>query len=638
MSPQVTFHPKGRSIDVPAGTSLLEAAILAGVEVNSACAGKGVCGRCRVVVEGGIESKSSPRITEEEWASGYRLACLSKVQGDCVVFVPEESQLKPMQIVGGKVSTDLKMLSPLVRAVYAGLRPPTLQDNDADLERLLKQLGYEPGSLEVPLSLLRELPKVIREGEWTVTAFLDGDILVDVRPWNCVSRNFGVAIDIGTTTVALQLVDLSTGEMISQVSDYNRQLMYGEDVLARIMYGEDHGQDRLQHMIIDTINHMLARVCNNDDICVGKGKKVCAEEIMAVSGAGNTTMMHMFLGLDARCIRYSPYTPVTNLSPRTEAGELGLTINPRASVHLVPGRASYVGGDVTADVVASGMARAEGICLLIDVGTNGEVVLGNRDWLLACSASAGPAFEGGEVCHGMRAGDGAIEKVSLVGGVQYSTIGKTRPKGLCGSGLIDLLAQLFLTGVLDKKGHLQPSERVREGEFGKEYVLVYTRDAEKDGYDMRATGMTCCPMDKVERRRDITVTEEDIANIIRTKASIYAAAEVLLDTAGIDFADLERVYIAGGFGHHIDLDNAVAIGLLPDLPRERFTFLGNASLDGAKLCLLSKEKREEALAAHRAMTYVELSTDQRFFDRFSSASFLPHTDLGRFPSIQQIRG
>ncbi|HQQ25517.1 MAG TPA: ASKHA domain-containing protein, partial [Methanomassiliicoccales archaeon] len=422
MSPQVTFHPKGRSIDVPAGTSLLEAAILAGVEVNSACAGKGVCGRCRVVVEGDVETKASPKISQEEWASGYRLACLSKVQGDCVVFVPEESQLKPMQIVGGKVSTELKELSPLVRAVYAKLRPPTLHDNDADLERLLKELGYEPGSLEVPLSLLKRLPQVIRDGEWTVTAFLDGDLLVDVRPWNCVSRNFGVAIDIGTTTVALQLVDLGTGEMISQVSDYNRQLMYGEDVLARIMYGEDHGQDRLQHMIIDTINHLLARVCSYDEKCAGKGKKVCAEEVMAVSVAGNTTMMHMLLGLDPRFIRYSPYTPVTNLSPSTNAAEIGLNVNPRASVHLVPGRASYVGGDVIADVVASGMARSEGISLLIDVGTNGEVVLGNQDWLLACSASAGPAFEGGEVCHGMRAGDGAIEKVSLQGGVQYSTI------------------------------------------------------------------------------------------------------------------------------------------------------------------------------------------------------------------------
>jgi len=638
MSPQVTFHPKGRSVDVPAGTSLLEAAILAGVEVNSACAGKGVCGRCRVVVEGAIDSRTTAHITEEEWASGYRLACLSKIKGDCVVFVPEESQIKPMQIVGGKASTDLKALSPLVRAVYAKMRPPTLQDNDADLERLLKQLGYEPGALGMALSLLRELPKVIREGEWTVTAFLDEDILVDVRPWNCVSRNFGIALDIGTTTVALQLVDLSNGELIAQASDYNRQLMYGEDVLARIMYAEDNGQERLRSMIVDTINHMLARVCNTGEVCVGKGKKVCAEEIMAISIAGNTTMMHMLLGLDSKCIRYAPYTPVTNLSPRINASELGLMVNPRASVHLVPGRASYVGGDVIADVVASGMAKNEGIGLLIDVGTNGEVVLGNKDWLLACSASAGPAFEGGEVCHGMRAGDGAIEKVSLKGGVQYSTIGKTRPKGLCGSGLIDLLAQMFLTGILDKKGHLQPSDRVREGEFGKEYVLVYSKDAEKDGYDIKATGMSCCPTDKVERRRDITITEEDIANIVRTKASIYAAAEVLLDTAGMRFSDLQHVYIAGGFGHHIDLDNAVAIGLLPDLPRERFTFLGNASLDGAKLSLLSREKREEALAAHRAMTYVELSTDQRFFDRFSSASFLPHTDLDRFPSLKRIRG
>jgi uncharacterized 2Fe-2S/4Fe-4S cluster protein (DUF4445 family) len=637
MSPQVTFHPKGRTIDVPAGTSLLEAAILAGVEINSACGGKGTCGRCRVVVEGDIDSSKTPSISEEEWSSGYRLACLSKVKGDCVVFVPEESQLKPMQIVGGKVSTELGNISPMVKAVYVELRSPTLEDNDADLERLLKQLGYEPGSLEVPLSLLRELPRILREGEWTVTAFLDGNRLVDVRPCNCVSRNFGVAVDIGTTTVALQLVDLNTGEMISQASDYNRQLMYGEDVLARIMYSEDHGQERLQHTIADTINHMLARTCASGEICSGKGEKVRTEEIMAMSVAGNTTMMHMLLGLDPKHIRYEPYTPATNLPPRSVAGDLGLSMNPRAPVHLVPGRASYVGGDIVADVVASGLTKHEDISLLIDVGTNGEVVLGNRDWMLACSASAGPAFEGGEVCHGMRAGDGAIEKVSLKGGVHYSTIGNTRPKGLCGSGLIDLLAQLFLTGVLDKKGHLQPSERVREGEFGKEYVLVYSKDVEKDGYDMKATGMSRCPADMVERRRDITVTEEDIANLIRTKASIYAAAEVLVDTAGIRFPFVEKVYIAGGFGHHIDLDNAVAIGLVPDLSRNIFTFLGNASLDGAKMCLLSEEGRKEAQAVHQAMTYVELSTDQRFFDRFSSASFLPHTDLERFPSVKQIR-
>lgn len=637
MSPHVSFHPRGRTVEVPAGTSLLEAAILAEVEVNSACAGKGVCGRCRVVVEGDVEASSTPKVTKEEWESGYRLACLSRVKGDCSVFVPEESQLKPMQVVGGKASVELRDLSPLVRAIYASMRPPTLQDNDADLERLVKRIGGEPGSIMVPLDLLRGLSRVIREGEWTVTAFLHGDLMVDLRPWNCLSRNFGVAVDIGTTTVAMQLVDLSTGEMIAQVSDYNRQLMYGEDVLARIMYSEEHGQERLHRTIIDTLNHMLSRVCSAEGLCGSKGRRVCAEEVMAMSVAGNTTMMHTLLGLDPKGIRYEPYTPVANLPPSTTAGELGLRINPRAVVHLVPGRASFVGGDVIADVVASGLARKDGPCLLLDVGTNGEVVLGGKDWLLACSASAGPAFEGGEVCHGMRAGEGAIEKVSLVDGVRYSTIGGARPKGLCGSGLIDLLAQLFIIGVLDKKGHLQPSERVREGEHGKEYVLVYSKDVEKDGYDLKATGMSCCPMDKVERRRDITLTEQDIANVIRTKAAMYAAAEVLLDTAGLGFNELDRVYIAGGFGHHIHLDNAVTIGLLPDIPRDRFTFLGNASLDGARMCLLSRESREEALAVHKAMTYVELSTDQRFFDRFSSASFLPHTDLDRFPSVARLK-
>jgi uncharacterized 2Fe-2S/4Fe-4S cluster protein (DUF4445 family) len=634
MSPQVTFHPKGRSIDVPEGTSLLEAAILAGVEVNSACAGNGVCGRCKVIVEGDVESEPSAKVTGEEWSTGYRLACRTKVKGACTVFVPEETQLRPMQIVGGGTGTELKAFTPVVRAVLAKLRPPSLQDNDGDLERLLKGIGCEPGTVEVPLSLLREVPRALREGEWTATAFLDGGRLVDLQPWDRTSRSFGAAVDLGTTTVALQLVDLGTGEMVAQVSDYNRQLMYGEDVLARIMYCEENGGERLRRLAVDTIDHMLAQACSSGEGCEGKGSRVCADEVRAMVVAGNTTMVHLLLGLDPRSIRYEPYAPVTNLPPSTTAGELGVAINPRAAVHLVPGRASYVGGDVVADVIASGMARGEGVCLLIDVGTNGEVVLGNREWLLACSASAGPAFEGGEVRHGMRAGEGAIERVSLRGGVRYSVIGDTRPKGLCGSGLIDLVAQLFLTGALDKKGHLQPSERVREGEDGKEYVLVRSRDVERDGYDLKANGMARFPMDEVERRRDITVTEADIANVIRTKAAIYAAAEVLLDTAGLAFGELERVYIAGGFGHHIDLDNAVAIGLLPDLPRERFTFLGNASLDGAKLYLLSGEMREEALRVHRAMAYVELSTDQRFFERFSSATFLPHTDLSRFPSVK----
>lgn len=634
MCPQVIFHPKGRAVDVPEGTNLLEAAILAGVEVNSACAGRGVCGRCRVVVEGSVDSAQTDKVTKEEWDTGYRLACTSKVtDADCSVFVPAESQLQPMQIVGGKVNETIKDLAPLVQARNVFLRAPSLQDNDGDLERLEKQLGFEPGALECPLPVLRKLSTMIKEKKDDVMVLLADGRIIDIRPGDSL-HCYGAAIDIGTTTVAMELVDLRTGETVAHVSDYNKQLMHGEDVLSRIMHAEDHGLSGLTHLIVDTINHMLARISVLGDDCVARPRRICACEISAVSIGCNTVMAHMFLGLDPTRIRYSPYIAVTNLPPLTVARAIGIKVNPRAPVYLVPGRASWVGGDVVADIVASGLAEREETSILIDVGTNGEVVLGNKDWLLACSASAGPAFEGGEVRHGMRAGDGAIEKVSLRNGVEYQTIGNVRPKGICGSGLIDLLAQLFVTGVLDKKGHLQGSDRVRDGEGGREYVLVYSKDAEKDGYDLRATGMTCCPMDKVERQRDITVTETDITNIIRTKAALFAAAEVLLDTADMTYEDVDRVFIAGGFGHHIDLDNAVAIGLLPDLPRERFTFIGNGSLEGARQCLLSQAKRDEAMRVHRSMTYVELSTDQRFFDRFSSASFLPHTDLGRFPSLK----
>ncbi|MDD1746197.1 MAG: ASKHA domain-containing protein, partial [Methanomassiliicoccales archaeon] len=335
-----------------------------------------------------------------------------------------------------------------------------------------------------------------------------------------------------------------------------------------------------------------------------------------LSVAGNTTMIHLFLGLDPRHIRYEPYVPVTNLPPMVRGRDLGLGIAAEAPVYILPGRAGFVGGDITADVVASGMHRRSQLTLLIDVGTNGEVVVGNDEFLVACSTSAGPAFEGGEVASGMRATMGAIEKVRIRPDLEpeVETIGGKEPLGICGSGLIDLVAQMFLRGLLDKKGRIQgvDGKRVRFGEEGSTYVL-----RESQG--------------KV--RKEISVSDSDLANIIRTKAAVYAGCNVLLKTIDKGFKDLDKVYIAGGFGNYIDIENAVAIGLLPDLPRKRFDFIGNAALAGAVQTLLSKRKRKEALQAYEDMTYVELSTSQAFFDEFSSASFLPHTDGERFPSV-----
>jgi uncharacterized 2Fe-2S/4Fe-4S cluster protein (DUF4445 family) len=423
--------------------------------------------------------------------------------------------------------------------------------------------------------------------------------------------------------------------VVTQASAYNKQIMCGEDILARIAFAEDGGLDRLQRLIIDTINDLLLQVSNNSDKCKATNTRVCKEEITAMAVGGNTTMVHLFLGIHPKTIRYDPYISVTNIPPSVKARELGIEIHPEAPIYCIPGRASYVGGDIVADVISSGMRDLEGNSLLIDVGTNGEIVLGGKDWTASCSCSAGPAFEGGEVACGMRAMPGAIERISIDGSynVSYSTIAGLKPVGVCGSGLIDLIACLFRTGIVDKKGRIQEvgSDRVRKTENGREFVIAWANETGQP--KLKIPPSMNGVLAKAPPKKDIVVNDDDLANIIRTKAAVYAASEVLLKSVDMGFGDLDRVFVAGGFGNYIDVHNAITIGLLPDIPRDRFSFIGNASLGGARLALMSQSKRDEALEVHRSMTYLELTTNASFFDRFTSASFLPHTELSQFPSL-----
>jgi uncharacterized 2Fe-2S/4Fe-4S cluster protein (DUF4445 family) len=376
-------------------------------------------------------------------------------------------------------------------------------------------------------------------------------------------------------------------------------------------------------------------VSNNSDKCKATNTRVCKEEITAMAVGGNTTMVHLFLGIHPKTIRYDPYISVTNIPPSVKARELGIEIHPEAPIYCIPGRASYVGGDIVADVISSGMRDLEGNSLLIDVGTNGEIVLGGKDWTASCSCSAGPAFEGGEVACGMRAMPGAIERISIDGSynVSYSTIAGLKPVGVCGSGLIDLIACLFRTGIVDKKGRIQEvgSDRVRKTENGREFVIAWANETGQP--KLKIPPSMNGVLAKAPPKKDIVVNDDDLANIIRTKAAVYAASEVLLKSVDMGFGDLDRVFVAGGFGNYIDVHNAITIGLLPDIPRDRFSFIGNASLGGARLALMSQSKRDEALEVHRSMTYLELTTNASFFDRFTSASFLPHTELSQFPSL-----
>jgi uncharacterized 2Fe-2S/4Fe-4S cluster protein (DUF4445 family) len=646
MSFSVKFFPKNVDIILDDRANILEAAFRAGVEINSACGGKGTCGRCKVLVEGKTDSEHSKLISDSDLQKGWRLACRTTVNGNAAIFVPEESRLEDLQIYESFSKADVVSLYPLTMAHYLEMPVPSLDNNLGDVERLEVALGIEEGDLYVPLDMLRHMPRVIRDSGWRVTAVVDRSDhhprLIDVFNWDTSERNYGIALDIGTTTVVLTMVDMKTGNIVAQASDYNKQIMCGEDILARIAFAEDGGLKRLQQLIQESIDYLISQVVVLSDICTANGKKVCREEVTAMSIAGNTTMIHLLLGLHPKQIRYDPYISVTNFPSTYRAKELGIRIHPEAPIYIVPGRASYVGGDIVADVVASGMRHREGTSLLIDVGTNGEVALGNKDWMVACSCSAGPAFEGGEVASGMRAMTGAIEKVSIDKNykVNYQTIRGDKPRGICGSGLIDLVSEMFSRGIVDRKGHIQDvrTDRVRTYDGGREFVVVPAKDTKAMTLSLAMKAKSgVWNATPTAPAKDIIINDDDITNIIRTKAALYAACDVLLDSVNLKFEDLDRVYIAGGFGNYIDTAKAINIGLLPDLPRDRFEFLGNAALGGARMTLLSSEAREEAKEVYQTMTYLELTTKQAFFDRFTSSLFLPHTDMSRFPSVGRHR-
>ena len=408
-----------------------------------------------------------------------------------------------------------------------------------------------------------------------------------------LSEGYGLAVDIGTTTVAAEIVDLSNGNVIFQTADMNRQRSRGEDVLARIEYAGEGGTDELRKSVVETINDLIGR-------CDVEG--FSSEKITSAYIAGNTAMTHLFLGIDPTPIRYPPFEPVVKEATITGA-ESRLTVNKDAKVICMPSVASYVGGDITSDIVDSGMDRSEGLALLIDVGTNGEVAIGNADMLLTCSSSAGPAFEGSQMTSGMLAREGAIDSVRIVDGkVHYTVIGGGEPKGICGSGIIDLVAQLFLAGMLDRRGNFTDSSGAKDGVF----TVV----------------------------GDVVITQSEISNVIMTKAAIYSAAGTMVRTLGVTFEDLDKIYIAGGFGNFIDMESAISIGLFPDVDRSKYEYLGNASLAGAKYALVSKDFRDRIDVVFPKMTYVDLGSDPVFYDEYMSAQFLPHTDDSKFPSVR----
>jgi uncharacterized 2Fe-2S/4Fe-4S cluster protein (DUF4445 family) len=649
----VTFQPDNKSIKVKKGETIMNAAINAGVFINSVCGGLGKCGKCKVQVKGKVNAGDSELLSKEEKEDNFYLACEAIIEGDAEVYIPEVSRAAKHQILVKSKGISIEELSPMTKKLRLTLPVPSLEDNISDLERIKKGLAEQ--NIENPkidLDLLRTAAKTLRDNLWDVvvtTSDIDGqNKIVYIDSKETTNKHFGLAIDIGTTTVVVSLIDLNSGEMIATKSNYNKQIVCGEDVLARINYAEEEGGlEKLNKLIVETINFLIEQLTLDDELCRrGIAYGTCKEDITSVVTAGNTTMSHLFLTLDPQHIRLEPYIPTASLIPFMKAKDFGLEVNSEAPVYCMPCRSSYVGGDITADILASGLDKKDELSLLIDVGTNGEAVIGNKEWLISCSCSAGPAFEGGEVQHGMRAAIGAIEKIALnvlpqEGGeekdikVFYRTIGDVKPKGICGSGLIDLLAELFINGIIDKSGNINdvPSPRIRDGAEGKEFVVVWAEETSL-GRDVIAQRREDGEIVMKEADgKDIVITEADIKNIIRTKGAVYASCSVLLKSTNHTFNDLDKIYIAGGFGNYIDLKKAILLGLFPDVPLDKYEFIGNGSLGGARLALLSQDMRKEAERIYKMMTYIELSVNNMFYNEFTSALFLPHTDINLFPSV-----
>lgn len=633
--PKVIFQPSGIVIDVPRNTALLDAARSAGVEIDAPCGGKGTCGNCAVrIVSGQVLCEGPGVLTEAEIDQGFVPTCRTSMQdSDVVVEVPDRAGR-----FGGQFTDDdgMKLIDaallptpedcrPLTEKINISVSPPQKADGLSDLDRLTRALQRQVGKKEiiVPLAVIRDLADALRTagGDAAVTLIVETASASDSR---VVGRytvaaiegksgtggHYGIAVDVGTTTVAVQLVDLTNMKVLSTCTDYNSQLVCGLDVISRIDYARrPDRREELRTRVLRTINRLIAQSALQD--------RVDHSEIACAAVSGNTTMIHLLLGLNPEYIRLAPYTPTLLDVPLFIAAEVGVTINPSAPVMISPAVGSYVGGDITAGILCTDLSSdSDEVSLFMDIGTNGEIVAGNRDFLLTCACSAGPAFEGGGIKCGMRAAHGAIEKVEVypaTGLATCRTIGNVKPRGVCGSGMISLLAQLLETGWIDAAGKLKrsaPSAAIQINGRQAAYTLVSAEES--------ATG------------RAIAIDEKDIENIIRAKAALYAACALLLKQVDMEFHDLRKFYIAGGFGRFLDLDSAIAIGLLPNLPRDRFHFIGNASLAGSCMALVSQKHRDRQRRHARRMTYLELTTDPSYMNEYTAALFLPHTNPERF--------
>ena len=626
----VCFEPSGLKTEVPAGTILLEAARKAGVYLSSICGGDGYCGKCKVVIDKGqFQSKPTTLLTPDETRENIVLACRTKVLSDITITVPKSHTIETSQILmdsdahrfselAGDVQEGVFEFDPLVRKLAVEMSEPTVNDHTADHERLYVAIREQTDApiMQTGFRILQLLSKVLRLTNYQVAVTIgrrSGTTeVIEVEPIKRCEKNFAVAVDLGTTTVVAHLLDLANAKTIDTEAIYNSQINFGEDYIRRIIYAEENNAfDEMQNRIVHDVNNLIVTLASR--------QKIELHELTAVICSGNTAMVHFLLNLDSTRIRREPYVASASFVPPIRAAEIGIQINKRGLLYCLPSVAAYVGSDIVAGVLTTRIYTKKEVSLFVDIGTNGEVVLGNRDWLVCASSSAGPAFEGSGVKHGMRAGAGAIEKLNIApdGSIEFKTIGNTRPAGICGSGLLDTIAELFTNGIIDRTGRFKTNgdTRLTEGDEGLHFQLV--------------------PEDN--DHQEIVITQADIDNLVRSKAGVFAAIRVLMNSTQTKTEDLDAIYIAGGFGNFMNVQQAVTVGMLPDVPVEKIQFVGNTSIAGAKTVLLSQKALETAEKIANSMTYFDLMSHSGYMDEFVRASFLPHTDLSLFPSVKSVK-
>ena len=620
------------------GESLLEVARKTNVAIDAPCGGNGACGKCKVKLMGGtLDSKKTSHISDEEYAAGWRLACISKIIDDVEVLVPDiasayKSRMKMADLSSAeevKIFEELKEqiaevgieLKNNLEVIDVTMSAPTLDDTMPDNERFTWAVEEVTGmdKIRVPYSVIKKMAHVFRASDFHVKAVIrktGKDVFVyDVLPASEEPVVAGIAIDIGTTSVSAIIIDMLNGAVLAKGSAGNGQIRYGADVINRIIEsGKPGGREKLQDAIIkETLNPLILNMCAS--------AKIKPAQVYRLAIGANTTMNHLLMGVDADPVRMEPYIPTFFKTNSLFASDIGLKVNPDAHIILAPNIGSYVGGDITAGAFVSMIWNKPEFSIFIDLGTNGEIVFGNSDFMMSCACSAGPAFEGGDISCGMRATDGAIEAIKLDKETlepTYSVIGDpgTKPVGLCGSGIIDMIAELFRCGVINPKGQIiREGRRIRRDEFGMgSYIIAFEEEA----------GSV----------KDVELTEADIDSFIRAKGAIFSAIRTMLSYCDFDISMIENVYVAGGIGSGINMSNAIEIGMFPDIPVEMYHYLGNTSLAGAYAMLYSTEAERKVYEIAQNMTYIELSNVPTYMDEFVAACFVPHTDKSLFPSIQ----